>query len=195
ARRDGRVAAVDAEIGLALRRPRRRGDKEDASVPAVEKAQDAHCCRTGLDRDHPRAQRPERADAIADMRADVEGEPARGHERPVEPHKPRMMQGPQAVDRDRAEDAEQFGDLHRPHSMPSFARTNCCTACGLALPPVPFITCPTNQPAMLGLAFACSALSGLAAMTWSTAASMAPVSVTWRMPRASTISAGSPPSV
>ena len=52
------------------------------------------------------------------------------------------------------------------------------TACGLALPPVVFITCPTNQPSMPGLAFACSALSGLAATTASTARSIAPTSVT-----------------
>jgi hypothetical protein len=62
-----------------------------------------------------------------------------------------------------------------------------CTACGLALPPVAFITWPTNQPASLGLALACSTLSGLAAITSSTAASMAPVSVTCFMPRFSTI--------
>ena len=38
------------------------------------------------------------------------------------------------------------------------------TACGLALPPVAFITWPTNQPASAGFAFACSAFSGLAAI-------------------------------
>ena len=71
-------------------------------------------------------------------------------------------------------------------SMPSLALTSSLTACGLALPPVAFITWPTNQPAMVGLARACSALSGLAAITSSTAFSMAPVSVTCFMPRLST---------
>src|SRR5690606_23877174 len=52
------------------------------------------------------------------------------------------------------------------------------TTCGFALPDVDFMTCPTNQPASCGFAFACSTLSGLAAITASIAASMAPVSVT-----------------
>ena len=39
-------------------------------------------------------------------------------------------------------------------SMPSFAFTNAWTACGFALPPVAFITWPTNQPANAG--FACA---------------------------------------
>jgi hypothetical protein len=52
------------------------------------------------------------------------------------------------------------------------------TACGLAFPPVDFITCPTNQPNMPGFILACSALSGLAAITASTALSIAPKSVT-----------------
>jgi hypothetical protein len=39
-------------------------------------------------------------------------------------------------------------------SMPSFALTRSCTAFGLALPPVAFITWPTNQPASAGLAWA-----------------------------------------
>src|SRR5690606_4658778 len=34
--------------------------------------------------------------------------------------------------------------------MPSRALTSSLTACGLALPPVAFITWPTNQPAMVG---------------------------------------------
>src|SRR6185312_11380786 len=70
---------------------------------------------------------------------------------------------------------------HR-YSIPSLALTRSLTACGLALPPVAFITWPTNQPAMVGLALACSTLSGLAAITSSTAFSMAPVSVTCFMP-------------
>src|ERR1041384_3709667 len=64
------------------------------------------------------------------------------------------------------------------HAIPSFFLMSSLTACGLALPPVAFITWPTNQPASAGLALACSALSGLAAMTSSTAFSIAPRSVT-----------------
>src|SRR6201988_1432562 len=37
-------------------------------------------------------------------------------------------------------------------SMPSLALTRACTACGLALPPVDFITWPANQPASVGFA-------------------------------------------
>ena len=47
------------------------------------------------------------------------------------------------------------------------------------MPPVAFITWPTNQPARAGFALACSALPGLAAMTLSTSVSIAPRSVTW----------------
>ena len=64
------------------------------------------------------------------------------------------------------------------HSMPSFDLRMSLTACGLALPPVDFITCPTNQPSMPGLAFACRALSKLAAMTSSTALAITLASVT-----------------
>ena len=69
------------------------------------------------------------------------------------------------------------------------------TACGLALPPVDFITCPTNQPNMPGFILTCSALSGLAAITASTALSIAPASVTWRKPCASTSARGSAPTI
>src|SRR5947209_44752 len=79
--------------------------------------------------------------------------------------------------------------------MPSFAFSMSFTACGLALPPDDFITWPTNQPASCGFAFACATLSGLAAMISSTAFSIAPRSVTCFMPRASTSSRGSPPSL
>ena len=47
------------------------------------------------------------------------------------------------------------------------------------------MTWPTNQPSMAGLAFTASTLSGLAAITASTAVSMAPVSVTCVESRAS----------
>ena len=43
------------------------------------------------------------------------------------------------------------------------------------MPPVAFITWPTTQPARDGLARACATLSGLAAITSATAASMAEV--------------------
>src|SRR6056297_966925 len=82
-----------------------------------------------------------------------------------------------------------------PQPSSSFCWMISFTALGLALPPVAFITCPTNQPASLGLALAFSTCAGLSAMIWSTAASIAPVSVTCFMPRSSTICAGSPPSV
>jgi pantoate--beta-alanine ligase len=47
-------------------------------------------------------------------------------------------------------DNRQLGiarQLNTIHSIPSFAFTRSLTACGLALPPVDFITWPTNQPA------------------------------------------------
>src|SRR5690606_2972728 len=48
--------------------------------------------------------------------------------------------------------ADNHGD-----SIPRRALTRSLTAWGLALPPVAFITWPTNQPASVGLALACSA--------------------------------------
>src|SRR5438067_214170 len=63
--------------------------------------------------------------------------------------------------------------------MPSLDLRRSLTACGLALPPDDFITCPTNQPTSCGLALACATLSGLAAMMSSTTFSIAPTSVTW----------------
>src|SRR5262249_30446393 len=80
------------------------------------------------------------------------------------------------------------------HAIPSFFFTSSLTACGLALPPVAFMTWPTNHPASAGLALAWSALSGFAAMTSFTAFSMAPRSVTCVSPRRSTMDLGSPPS-
>src|SRR5690606_28745407 len=94
----------------------------------------------------------------------------------------------------RLEIAFRSGADKHGYSIPRRALTRSLTACGFALPPVAFITWPTNQPASVGLALACSALSGLAAMTSSTAFSIAPVSVTCFMPRVSTTSRGSPPS-
>lgn len=40
------------------------------------------------------------------------------------------------------------------YSMPSFAFTIALTDCGLALPPVDFMTWPTNHPASVGFASA-----------------------------------------
>src|SRR6056297_404444 len=82
-----------------------------------------------------------------------------------------------------------------PGSQPQLCRDDLVDCRRLALPPVAFITWPTNQPASLGFCWAFSTCAGLAAMISSTACSIAPVSVTCFMPRASTISAGSPPSV
>src|SRR5215203_4331271 len=48
------------------------------------------------------------------------------------------------------------------YSIPSFRLSISFTACGLALPPVAFMTWPTNQPRSVGFAFACSTLSGFA---------------------------------
>src|SRR6056297_2912961 len=76
---------------------------------------------------------------------------------------------------------------------PSLACTISFTDFGLALPPVAFMTCPTNQPASFGLLCAFSTCAGLSAMIWSTAASIAPVSLTCFMPRSSTIFSGASP--
>src|SRR5437868_15299636 len=69
--------------------------------------------------------------------------------------------------------------ISRRLQMPSLDLRRSLTACGLALPPDDFITCPTNQPTSCGLAFACATLSGLAAIMSSTTFSIAPTSVTW----------------
>jgi len=61
---------------------------------------------------------------------------------------------------------------------PSLRATRVFTACGLALPPVAFITWPTNQPASFGFTLAFSTWAGLSAITWSMTASMAASSVT-----------------
>ena len=83
--------------------------------------------------------------------------------------------------------------LFRCRAWPSAASF---TACGLALPPVAFITWPTNQPSMVGFAFACSTLSGLAAMICVDGRSR---SRRCRSPAScralSTIARGSPPSL
>ena len=44
---------------------------------------------------------------------------------------------------------------------PSLALSRSLTACGFALPPDAFITWPTNQPSIAGLALACSDLVGI----------------------------------
>src|SRR6185437_9309117 len=72
--------------------------------------------------------------------------------------------------------------VHTGRAMPSGQRPSLLlrrslTACGLALPPEAFITCPTNQPMAFGLLLACSTLSGLAATISSTTLAMAPTSV------------------
>src|SRR5665213_211844 len=69
--------------------------------------------------------------------------------------------------------------------MPSLDLSRSFTACGLALPPDDFITCPTNQPISCGLARACATLSGLADMMLSTTFSIALRSVTCFMFRRS----------
>ncbi len=66
------------------------------------------------------------------------------------------------------------------------------TAAGLALPPVAFMTWPTNQPSDWGFSATPAALSGLAAMISSMAFSIAPVSVTCLRPCFSTTSVGEP---
>ena len=47
---------------------------------------------------------------------------------------------------------------------PSFFSTRSLTAAGAALPPVAFITWPTNQPASFGFCFAFSTWAGFSAM-------------------------------
>src|SRR5665811_844056 len=65
----------------------------------------------------------------------------------------------------RRNDARGGLSCRRPYSMPSLDLSRSLTACGLALPWVAFITCPTNQPISAGFALACSTLPGLAALT------------------------------
>src|SRR5665647_3950826 len=80
------------------------------------------------------------------------------------------------------------GVIARRVQIPSLDLSRSLAACGLALPPDDFITWPTNQPIIAGLALACATLSGLADMMSSTTFSIAPRSVTCFMPRASTLS-------
>ena len=56
--------------------PTRTGFDHDIALAAVEQAQDPHQSRLRLDRDHARTEAAEACDAVADMRADVEGEVA-----------------------------------------------------------------------------------------------------------------------
>src|SRR5665811_1460269 len=81
---------------------------------------------------------------------------------------------------------DDAGVISHRSQMPSLDLSRSLTACGLALPPDDFITWPTNQPIIAGLALACATLSGLAAMMSSTTFAIAPRSVTCFMPRAST---------
>jgi len=73
---------------------------------------------------------------------------------------------------------DDAGVTSRDVQIPSLDLSRSLTACGLALPPDDFITWPTNQPIIAGLAFACATLSGLAAMMSSTTFSIAPTSET-----------------
>src|SRR5450631_1401074 len=51
----------------------------------------------------------------------------------------------------------------RARQSPSFFFRISLTACGLALPPDAFMTCPTNQPIAFGLVLASATLSGFLA--------------------------------
>src|SRR6476660_9995109 len=68
--------------------------------------------------------------------------------------------------------------VHRTKTAhnPSLRFKMSLTACGLALPPDDFITCPTNQPIAFGLDFASATLSGFLAAIFSTTFSIAAVS-------------------
>src|SRR5450432_1404362 len=57
--------------------------------------------------------------------------------------------------------------------IPSLLLSSSLTAPGFALPPDAFITCPTNQPIIVGLALAWATLSGFWAMISSTIAAIA----------------------
>ena len=78
--------------------------------------------------------------------------------------------------------------------MPSFTFSSSFTACGLALPPDNFITWPTNQPIIAGFILRLLCLLGIALQDGDDELSISEMSLTCFIPRASTVTLGSPPS-
>ena len=65
--------------------PTQHGFDHHVVLAAVKQPQDPHQSRLRLDRDHARAEAAEARDAVADMRADIEGEIAGMDELAIEP--------------------------------------------------------------------------------------------------------------
>ena len=74
---DGGVGGVEAQHRLARHGADQRRDARHAGIAAEEQAQQAREARLRLDRHHAGADAAEARRAVADMRADVEGEIAR----------------------------------------------------------------------------------------------------------------------
>jgi len=79
-------------------------------VACEQRAQHGEAVDLRFDCDDARAQPPPAARAAADMGADVEAQPALGHERPVQPREPRPAPGLPMVERERARKAPAATD-------------------------------------------------------------------------------------
>ena len=75
------------------------------AVAAVEHPQSLDQRRLRFERDHPRAQPAKAGDAVSDMRADIEGKPARLQEWPVQPVHGRTTPAVPVIDAERSDDA------------------------------------------------------------------------------------------
>src|SRR5690606_26197935 len=71
-RRDGRSPPADQEPSPPRRSTDRLRNDRDAVIPAVEQAQQPHEVRLRLDGHDPRIETAPAANAVPDMRADVE---------------------------------------------------------------------------------------------------------------------------
>ena len=80
---------------------RRRLNRNIATAP-VKQPEHRDQRRLRLDRDHPRAEPPERGDAVADMGADIEHQIAGSHEAAIEPVHRRGARAIAVVDAKRA---------------------------------------------------------------------------------------------
>jgi len=118
-RGDRGVARADEQLGLALGLADRHRQHRHGGVLGEEPVQHAQAVGLRFDRHDPRAQPPPDKRAVAHVRADVEGEPARRHERPVKRLQTRAPPGDAVIDPHRAEQADRpVQAVHRAHAAP-----------------------------------------------------------------------------
>jgi hypothetical protein len=114
-RGDRRVGGVDAQHRLARRAADEGGDPHHLRIAPEDEAQQPREPRLRLDGHDARAEAAETGRAVADMRADIEGELALGQEAGVEAIERRAAAGG-VVDPQAARDRASVGAGHAPMS-------------------------------------------------------------------------------